>query len=168
MTNHQHLEPADVTKHPLPAESAAWYAGCDEELLPIGPCDSREQVIQEAIASEVFKENDDGSRIVLIGKYANIRVNLADYFDAEEFLERASEAMDNNDEGGDEYGDRHPCHEIDDDATADLQKVVRETIWKWQRDHGLHLKSWALRLVEGDEAVPVNGASTTATQEPTP
>lgn len=145
----------DTTKHPLPLEPAAWYAGRDEEVLPIGPCDSREQVISEAISSEVWSENDDGTCVIFIGKYVKQRVNLSKYFDAEDFLERTSERMDDNGDGSNEDGDHHPINEISGADTADLEIAVREAIWKWQRDKGLQLKCWWMDSVGGEEVVTV-------------
>lgn len=152
-------EEIDLTQHPLPEEPAGWWAGRNEEILAVGPCDTKEQAIAEAIGSMAYRENDDGTNTIYVGMFVKQRINLAKYFDAESFLEKASEKMDEDGDGGDEYGDNNPCLEISEQATADLECVVREAIWKWQRDHGLHLRSWWMTSVKVDpEFVTVNSA----------
>lgn len=122
----------DTSRHPLPPEPEAWYAGRNDEELTVGPCDSREEVISEAISSGVIHELDDDTSVVHIGKFTKQRVNLAKYFDAERWLDDARERMDENDEGCNEDGDHHPIDEVSKADTADLEKAVRQAIWLWQ------------------------------------
>lgn len=141
----------DTSKHPLPAQPEAWYYG-SEELH--GPFDTKEDAAEEARDGGIgVTNNGDGTCRAVVSRCRHKQVNLAEYFNAERFLEDADERMDTNDEGSDEYGDKSPLLEVGPDDQAALEIAVREAIWLWQRDRNLPLKSYWMDILEDDVGV---------------
>lgn len=145
-----------------------WYASSDSEHYTVGPCDTRDQVIDEATDMELgWQEDDDGARMVFHVIEASKPVfNLADHFDAAHWFEMLENgpAFDLGDPDGDGI-----LSIISKAAGDDLEARVREVIRKWQADHKLDFDVWAFGATRNGEwvTVPVQMDADATTQEPT-
>jgi len=129
-------------KHPMGEAELGWWAGYNEEWFNFGPEATREDAIAAAVEDcGCEQEVDDGvwEHHICITRDANYRCNLAMKFDADDWLERVGDGME-DEEGPDENGDRHPLEEIGDEDRAALEECVRSAIWHWQQRRGLVLK----------------------------
>lgn len=119
-------------------EDWAWYVGRYDDYFDSGPFVSREEAI------EIGKsEYDEGFHIV--EAYKN-DVELKDYFDAPRFVEDAEEhGYELMGEGGDNL------FEITSKQSADLQKMVRDTIALWQMKHKLTFTPWCFTNSRNEE-----------------
>lgn len=129
-------EPVSTEVHPLGPDELKWWAGADEEWFHVGPCDTREQAIQEADDSDYTFE-DGGKVKTCVAQASQARLNLARRFDARRFLDRVAES---NEDMLSEYGEDCPIADLSDEHVADLQDRVRRAIWGWQKDHALELR----------------------------
>jgi hypothetical protein len=119
-----------------------WWASSDEEMYTIGPCVSREEVISEAIESELGFDYDAEVpackfHIVEAMKWD---IQLADYFEVGEWFERLEEG-DFSDLGEPEGYDGLLSH-IKDDVATDLEAAVRAAVAEWQKRHAIKITPW--------------------------
>ncbi|MDE4303988.1 hypothetical protein PXK30_03575 [Phaeobacter gallaeciensis] len=148
-----------TNEHPCPPPEPKWWASMSEERLGSGPCDTKEGAIAEALHAGEFieidpdDENPDWRVSMWVGEYQHKHVNLAQYFDAKRFIDDAYEPIDENGEGADEDGERHPLEELSTDDIEALESAVRQAIWTWQHDRKIPLKSWWVEAVSGHEPV---------------
>lgn len=118
----------------------SWWVGSSEEAYHT-ECGSREEAIR------IAREDYGGAHICEARKD---RLDLGEFFDANDFLERADDAAD--DDHGGEGAD--PLFDVAPDKEAALQQAVRATIRKWQADHGLTFVPWRFTEVRNEEFVP--------------
>ena len=111
-------------------EGAMWWWSRNDESFN-GPCDTREAAIKEGRDSDPA----DGFYICQATQHAS--VNLSDYFDATDFIERANE---DSAELMGEDGD--PLFDQSEDQVADLQAMVCAAIDIWQEKRGLAFIPW--------------------------
>lgn len=104
----------------LTAQDNGWYTSNDEEHWSNGPFADREQAEAEAQANEHY----------LICEAGRNPVRLSEYFEADTFLERAEEDLEELSNEGDPILDR-----ITPEQEADLQARVRAAIDAWQVAH---------------------------------
>lgn len=113
---------AAKTIEELTAEHVGWYASNDEERWSGGPFDTREEA--EAVARK------DELRLIAQGSTRAVRVSKL--FFSCDFLDAAEEAIsDLQNEDGD------PILDFTSEATADLERRVRQAIDEWQVAHQL-------------------------------
>jgi|GEM_PF-1959468 len=146
-------------QHPCPPPEPKWWASMSEERLGSGPCDTKEAAIGEALGEGEFSEidpddeNPEWRASMWVGEYQSKHVDLSKYFNAQNFIDEAYEPIDENGEGADEDGERHPLEELSSEDIAALETAVRQAIWKWQNTRNLKLKSWWVDVVSGPEIV---------------
>lgn len=150
-----------VTAHPCPPPAPKWWASQSEEHLGSGPCDTKEAAIEEALHAGDYTEidpdddNPEWRASMWVGEYQNKHVDLSKYFDAQSFIEQTYEPIDENGEGADEDGERHPLEELSSEDISALETAVRSAIWNWQHSREIPLKSFWVEAVSGHEPVTV-------------
>ena len=127
-----------------------WYASTDEESYTIGPCDTRDEVIQYATDSELGYNYGDENPVMRfhIIEASKPVFNLADYFDVEDWFESLENGAvyDLGNPDGDGVLSSATGPQVDD-----LQVRVRETIKKWQEDHAIHFDVWQFATTRNGE-----------------
>ncbi|ASV86493.1 hypothetical protein CES85_1036 [Ochrobactrum quorumnocens] len=117
-----------------------WWGGRDEEWFTIGPCESKEEVIQLAIDERVGEFfSDDGKWYVAVHviEAQQEPVKLSDYIlDADRLLQSAEESLAESDRASAEY-DEGPYFDATGDQISDLDKRTRLACDEWQHSHGL-------------------------------
>lgn len=150
-----------TTEHPCPPPEPKWWASQSEERLGSGPCDTKHAAIAEALAEGEFSEiepddeNPEWRAAMWVGLYQHKHVDLSKYFNAQTFIDEAYEPIDENGEGADEDGERHPLEELSSEDIEALETAVRSAIWNWQHTRKLPLKAWWVEAVSGHEPVTV-------------
>lgn len=144
--------------HPFPGEWHWWASNDSGEHLTAGPAETREDLIEmiKDDGSFEYQAKDGSWRIAAdIGEYLENHQDLARWFRADWFIENAADSMDDNDCGSDEDGERHPVDEITEEQAADLEVSVRTAIRKWQKRHGLRLRSYWFAESRNEEHVDI-------------
>lgn len=134
-----------TTEHPCPGEWNWWASYDGGEHMQIGPCDTRDQAIDELKqdGGGAWLDEDGAWRVHgVVMECRENNVDLARFFDVGRWLEEAGEDMDDTECGSDEYGECHPLEEITKEQQADLEVSVRTAIRAWQKRHGLKLRSY--------------------------
>ena len=120
-----------------------WYAGSSEEVFG-HECDTREEAVYCA-QNECLEE---GGYIVEARKEP---LFLAEYFDADNFLDDAEDAAyDYASEDGD------PLFEMSVYQRSDLEQAVRAAITEWQRRNKLVFMPWRFTNQRNDEFISAN------------
>lgn len=152
--------------HPYPGTWNWWAAFDGGEHFTIGPDSSREEVIIQAIADGVGEYSDDDVNwrtSFTIAECRDNHVDLARFFEVDDWLETVWERMDDNNCGGNEDGGQHPLEELSSQDTLDLEACVRSAIRHWQERKGLKLHSyWFAGMRNHEEidlALPPEGSS---------
>lgn len=143
-----------MSEHPFP-EKYAWYASANEEDYAIGPCETREEAIEEAISQCLgeYEENGEYHYSFHVAECQETNIDLANFFDVSDWLERAAEDMDENECGSDMYGKNHPINTISDDQEKDLDACIKAAIREWQKRNNLPLRSYWFSHVRNSEHV---------------
>lgn len=135
-----------------------WYAGTDDERFDIGPCDTRDQVIAEALAQrigevseEVSEDVTDPETGVLTNRLYRHRfyvleavphgpVELDGYFDAANWFDELENGplADLGDSDGNPM-----LADITKAQGADLTDRIQAVIRQWQVDHNITISAWA-------------------------
>jgi len=114
-----------------------WWASSGGELYTTGPCDTREQVIQEMCDSGMGETFNDTkiAHSFEIAETLNNPLMLRDYIRANTLLEEADERVYDND---------RVCHEYDEDVFTvtpaqgqDLQDRIKKACDDWQEANAL-------------------------------
>lgn len=109
-----------------------WYAGSNDEHYAIGPCETRDDAIQQG---RVDFGDDVGFYIIEAQK---VHIRLADYIGADNVLEEAEErAYDLTNEDGD------PIFDVTEDQYKDLSSRLRTACDEWQKAHAINFIPWA-------------------------
>ncbi|OJX99076.1 MAG: hypothetical protein BGP07_03150 [Rhizobiales bacterium 63-22] len=118
-----------------------WYAGPDDEVFTIGPCDTREEAIEEAQGYGY-----EGFHLV---EAVKDDIRLADYIGADNILEEAEErAYDLCDPESSES-----LFDVTGDQCADLTARLRKACDEWQEAHGLRFVPWAFTRTRNAEYI---------------
>ncbi len=121
-----------------------WCAGEDDERHTVGPCTSKKEVIKTAIDDQIGAYTDDDVNwhcSFWVAELRDSQQDLAEWFNADMWLEDTRDYMDDNKCGGDEYGDNHPLDTITNRQIRELEASVRLAIRHWQRRNNLKLRS---------------------------
>lgn len=119
-----------------------WWAGDNDEWFTVGPCDTKEEAIQQAIEDEVglwFDKSQDPPCLMQAFHVVEARqdqLKLSDWVDAEQIIERADEALADSDRVSCENGDG-PWFEATPDQDVDLTRRIKLACDEWQTAHGL-------------------------------
>ena len=145
-------------RHPCPAGDYEWYVSRSDDgpWLPAGP--TRETAISEALGQEDYfeveptDEHPEWRVAFMMCRARPYHVDLSRKFDADDWLDWVGDQFE-DEEGGDEYGDRHPLEGLSTDDIKSLEESVRSAIWHWQNRRGLPLRSYWLDMKGAYEEV---------------
>lgn len=136
-----------------------WFAGAScEEYMTIGPCETREQVIAEAIQDgfgEYLDETVNPPKWMNrfhICEARNDPLRLADWIGTELLLERAEESISDSDRASCEYDDG-PYFEVTPEQESDLTRRIAQACDEWQAAHGLVFTCNTFSAVRNDEDI---------------
>lgn len=102
-----------------------WYAGYTDEFFNVGPCDSREEIIEEGRSNY----DDDGFYIIQAKKAP---LQLSSYVDIDLMMENADEsASDMSNEDGDSV------FELSTAQMKSLSECVSNALDNWQQSNGI-------------------------------
>lgn len=116
-----------------------WWAGDDEQLMTIGPCDTRDDAIAEAQSQQIGEFEDENGEWKLSFYVVEARqdpLRLADWIGADDLLGRAEDGVYDSARISSECDDG-PFFEVTPEQEADLAKRIREACDQWQAAHGL-------------------------------
>jgi hypothetical protein len=116
-----------------------WWAGSHEEWMTVGPCDTKEQVIQEATQDGIGEWKDDNEKWFQSFHIVEARqdpLKLSEWIGLDYILERADESLADSDRVSCENDDG-PWFECTKDQEADLISRIRAACDNWQADHAL-------------------------------
>ena len=144
-------------QHPCPGAWNWWASYDGGENYVVGPKPSRDAIILAVFdddrCGEYQNEHGEWRIQALICEAQNGNVDLARYFDVEDFLDRAADRMDENDYGDDENGEDHPIEEITPELASDLESSVRAAIRDWQKRNALPLRSYWFQNFRNQEHI---------------
>ena len=131
-----------------------WWAGSNEDLFDVGPCETRDEAISEAIGSCTYNEfqNDDGRWMVevFLCEARNEPLRLADWIDADDLLERAEDNLWDRDRVSGEF-EEGPWFVATLEQAADLADRVKRACDEWQAAHGLTFNTGTFSHVRNQE-----------------
>ncbi|PNW65565.1 UNVERIFIED_CONTAM: hypothetical protein BEN50_22250 [Euhalothece sp. KZN 001] len=141
---------------PLPVDPGpfSWWISTDGERWEPTWCDNLNDAIIKAIEREfgvdIEPKTPDGPwrRGFYMARYRKRVLDLSEYFDAHEWIERLYDQMCDED-GPDEDGDHHPLDELSQQDQRDIEACVRSAIWHFQNRRGLKLSPWHLEPAPG-------------------
>lgn len=129
-----------------------WYASSDEEIYTVGPCDSRQEVVDAATSDELGYDHESQTMVFHIMEAKKDPLDLARYVSTDRLLEEINERI-----YEDDYGS-----EIDDylasltkEQEADFDRCIREAIREWQQRNGIVVKTWTFFHTRNREAISV-------------
>ncbi|GGA99890.1 hypothetical protein GCM10011491_30200 [Brucella endophytica] len=126
-----------------------WYVGDNDGIFDVGPCDTREEAIEEARGQY---GDDMGIHLV---EAVKDEIRLADYIGATSILEEAEErAYDLCDPEGSD-----PLFGVTGDQASDLSARLRKACDEWQEAHNLRFVPWAFTRTRNAEYVEPAEAS---------
>jgi hypothetical protein len=113
-----------------------WWASYNEELYNIGPCDSRESVIEEAKRNELGFYSDQGGKeflqfYIIEGRHDEI--DLSKFVNSDMFIEYISEAVE--EEFGNPDSSTTLMEDISHEQERDLDALIMATVREWQTKH---------------------------------
>jgi len=115
-----------------------WYAGQNEEWYTVGPCDCKEQAIDEAVDSNIGEFQDEDGKWFLgihVLEAAKDDVLLSKYFDVESAIENANERFGEDDYCEESYSGS--MFDMTPQQEQDLVERIKQTIDNWQQEHNL-------------------------------
>lgn len=122
-----------------------FYAGHDEAENWQGPYDTREAAIKAGLSD--LDEHD----VIWVAEASNPKVMLADWIDADELIERASEAIMDSDRVSSEHDE--DVFSVTPEQGADLAARIRQSCHDWQSAHGLIFTVHTFADMRSPEAV---------------
>lgn len=149
-TNIAKQEPAQE-----PERQWVWYAGYHEESYQVGPCDTRDDVIDEAISEQVFnkvepdKDHPDGQIGIYVVEATKHRLEDIK-IDGQVILETLSEFhyedwLDPDSDNG--------LFTTTTEQEKDLSDRLTKTLHQWSRDHNLPPNAYMFRDQRNEEYV---------------
>lgn len=124
-----------------------WYAGSNGEYYEVGPCESKDEAINEALASEYYEEVDDGMVQIHVCEASKYAPYLADWIDFENLLEGAEDNIAQSDRVS-EWDD-----DLIFDLTSDQIASLQLAIHKWQDESGIGFRVNTFGQVRNEEVV---------------
>jgi len=119
-----------------------WWAGANEEWFTIGPCDTKEQAIDEALndgIGEWLDETQDPPawmQSFFVVEARQYPLKLSDWINADLILDLANENLVGSDRVSSENDDG-PWFEVTPEQQADLVNRLKSVCDEWQSSHGL-------------------------------
>lgn len=115
-----------------------WYASADEESYTVGPCDSREQVIAQAISDEIGISRDFKSSRFHIMEARQDPIDFAEFVNEESLFEEMVERAEEDHLHPDGDGDAIRGGFTDSHVQA-LGNAVRAAVRQWQIDQKINV-----------------------------
>lgn len=123
-------------------ETWSWWVGHDEERYHT-ECETREEAVQ------IARDEYEGGWIIEATQEPDIQ--LSDYFEIDDFLDRAEDrAFDNH---GDPEGDQ-TIFDLSKEDQSSLEEQVRKAIREWQDNAGIVFSGWRFTASRNSEYVP--------------
>lgn len=148
-----------------PAGVWKWWGGVDEEVCTYGPCETKEQVIAEAVADGAgeFQAEDGTWKVgVHVVEARKDPLRLADWIvDIDDLLERAEDRVSDSDRSS-EY-DNPPYFDCTKAQQDDLANRIKAACDDWQTAHGLTFITWTFSATRNHEHVVVEAGRTKTT-----
>lgn len=132
-----------------------WWAGSSEEWMAIGPCETKEQAIDEAKQDGIGEWKDETGKWFQSFHVVEARqdpLTLSEWVGADWMLERADEQLCDSDRVSCEYDDG-PWFECTKDQEDDLIGSVKKAIDDWQDRHGLVFTCTTFSAMRNDEVI---------------
>ena len=123
-------------------ENWAWWAGAEySETFQVGPCATRQEVIDQACAEEVGYSEQDGEAYcrLTVTEAINTVLQLAAWINVEEMVDRADEQVEYSNRVCYEF-DEPPYFVIEPEALKDLTDRVKRAVSDWQKIHRPNFK----------------------------
>lgn len=138
-----HIERLQAKPQPAPAQSHddgwRWWGSTNEENFTYGPCKTRDEVIDEAIADRMGEFQDENGTWMIGVHICEARqdpLRVADWIGTEELLEHAEETLADSDRVAYEY-DEGPWFECSTEQAKDFQARINAACDEWQKAHNL-------------------------------
>lgn len=135
-----------------------WWGGLHQEVCIYGPCTTREQVIEEAVADGTgeFQAQDGSWKIgVHVCEARKDSLKLSDWIGAiDDILEQADERVSDSDRSSEH--DDLPYFDCTQDQQVDLEARIKAACDEWQAAHGLVFKTWTFSASRKHEHVVVD------------
>jgi hypothetical protein len=125
-----------------------WWSGSNEEWMEHGPCDTREQAIDEA-----RDDNPEAHGFYLVEARQD-PLRLADWIDAEVMIDRAEEELGDSDRIGAEHDDG-PWFVTTPAQANDLETRIKKACDEWQAAHELVFTTHSFSHMRNAECVVV-------------
>lgn len=125
-----------------------WYQARHEEGSYGGPYGSRDEAIAEGRGE--WGDDDDGG--FWVAEATNPPVKLSDWIGADDLIERAEEAVFDNDRASSEWDDS--IFEASKEQKADLKARISAACDEWQKAHGLTFHCSTFEAMRNVEHIP--------------
>jgi len=135
-----------------------WYGGPSEEVCTFGPCDTKEQVIQEAIDDQSGEfQAEDGKWMIGV----HVCEARKDPLHLSRWLPEIDWLLEHAEDG---FADSDRASEYDDggvfqctvDQQRDLERRLKAACDEWQEANGLQFKAWTFSDSRNHEHVVVD------------
>lgn len=139
----------------LTEENWAWWAGTEySDTFAVGPCATRQEAIDQACAEKVGYREKDGEAYcrMTITEAINPALQLSDWIDVEEMVDRADEQVADSDRVCYEF-DEPPYFAIEPEAFKDLTDRVKRAVSDWQKIHRPNFKVCTFERMRNTETV---------------
>lgn len=149
------------TRQPEPVVQAnkwEWWGGDDEERYLYGPCETKEDIIQEAThgCTGEFQDEENNWKIgIHICEAQREPLRVADWIDADSILERAEDNIVDSDRVSAEH-DEGPWFECSTEQSSDLESRIKTACDDWQKDHGIKFVPFTFSNSRNHEFIVVN------------
>lgn len=131
-----------------------WWAGGNDEWYSVGPCATREEATEKAVAKA--DRNECSTLVsVYVCEARQDPLRLADWVGLDYILERADENLCDSDRVGSKYDDG-PWFECTKEQEADLIEALKRTCDEWQKRHGLKFTCQTFSHVRNQEFVVID------------
>lgn len=132
-----------------------WFGGHDEEHCVYGPCDSREEVIAEAVTDGLGEFQDEAGQWkigVYVCEAKNEPLRIAKWVDADRIIERADESVYDSDRVNIDFDDGE-IFKCTPEQQADFVERIKRACDEWQDSHGLQFTVSTFSHVRNNEYV---------------
>ncbi len=139
-----------------------WWAGTiGDEMMQVGPCDTRQDAIDEYIDWADHDKVLDRTVSPPVWKYSfyvceakNDPILLSDWIDTYDMTDRAEDLLSDSDRVCDEF-DRDLVFEWTREQNADLRKRIRDACDDWQKAHGIIFRVNTFSAMRNEEEITV-------------
>lgn len=136
-----------------------WWAGDNEEWMSVGPCDTRDEAIEQATDECMgeFQDDKDGKWKLAfhIVEASNENLRLASWIEADRLLERAEDSLADSDRVAGENDDG-PWFTTTPEQEKDLEARIKRVCDEWQLAHGLVFTCSTFNQTRNNEYVVVD------------